>query len=392
MQLGAGHHQDLCKNLNLEPILLLGINVKKNRVKGTRMMNLKLSLKCRTVVSGIVAGALTLSACSTAPQGGGENTDTKASTGAAPTSTMSGQVLIDGSSTVFPISEAMAEEFMKVNPGVRVTVGVSGTGGGFKKFCAGETDISNASRPIKPSEVELCGKNQIEYVELPVAFDGLSVVLNPKNTWAACLKVDELKKMWETAAQGQIKNWNQIRPEFPDRELHLYGAGTDSGTYDYFTEAINGKEGESRGDYTASEDDNVIVQGVAADEGGLGFFGFAYYEENKDKLKVAEIDGGNGCVAPTAETIANGTYQPLSRPIFVYVKKEAINRPEVKSFMEFNLAEANKNLITEVGYVPLPTDVNMAVQNRFKSGKVGSIFEGKGSTVGVKLVDLLNKE
>ncbi|WP_233258644.1 PstS family phosphate ABC transporter substrate-binding protein [[Phormidium] sp. ETS-05] len=358
------------------------------------MMNLKLSLKCRNVAIGIVAGALTLSACSTAPQGGGENTQSPASSdGAAPpTSNLSGQVLIDGSSTVFPISEAMAEEFMKANPSVKVTVGVSGTGGGFKKFCAGETDISNASRPIKPSEVELCSKNNIEYVELPVAFDGLSVVLNPKNTWAACLKVDELKKMWEPAAQGQVNNWSQIRPDFPDREMRLYGAGTDSGTYDYFTEAVNGKEGESRGDYTASEDDNVIVQGVAADEGGLGFFGFAYYEENKDKLKVAEIDGGSGCVAPTAETIANGTYQPLSRPIFVYVKKEAINRPEVKAFMEFNLAEANKNLITEAGYVPLPTDVNVAVQNRFKSGKVGSIFEGKGSTVGVKLVDLLTKE
>lgn len=357
-------------------------------------MNLKLSLKCRTVVSGIVAGALTLSACSTAPKEGGENTQSPASSGGAapPTSNISGQVLIDGSSTVFPISEAMAEEFMKVNPGVKVTVGVSGTGGGFKKFCAGETDISNASRPIKPSEVELCGKNKIEYVELPVAFDGLSVVLNPKNTWAACLKVDELKKMWETAAQGQIKNWNQIRPEFPDRELHLYGAGTDSGTYDYFTAAINGEEGKSRGDYTASEDDNVIVQGVAADEGGLGFFGFAYYEENQDKLKVAQIDGGSGCVAPSAETITNGTYQPLSRPIFVYVKKEAINRPEVKAFIDFNLTDANKNLITEAGYVPLPTDVNVAVQNRFKAGKVGSVFEDKGSTVGVKLVDLLNKE
>ncbi|RMF68332.1 MAG: PstS family phosphate ABC transporter substrate-binding protein, partial [Cyanobacteria bacterium J069] len=214
----------------------------------------------------------------TTTTGGGTTTaESPAAGGTTPASDLTGSVLVDGSSTVFPISEAMAEEFMKANPGVRVTVGVSGTGGGFKKFCAGETDISNASRPIKSEEIELCKQNGIEYVELPIAFDGLTVVVHPDNDFASCLTVDELKKMWEPAAQGTITNWNQIRPDFPNRPLSLYGAGTDSGTYDYFTAAIVGEEGESRGDYTASEDDNVIVQGVSADPNSVGFFGYAYY-------------------------------------------------------------------------------------------------------------------
>ncbi|EHC19662.1 PstS family phosphate ABC transporter substrate-binding protein [Fischerella thermalis] len=307
-------------------------------------------------------------------------------------SNLSGKVTVDGSSTVFPISEAMAEEFQKANPGVQVTVGSSGTGGGFKKFCNNETDISNASRPIKPEEVELCKKNNVEYIELPVAFDGLSVVVNPQNNFVKCLTVAELKKMWEPAAQGKVTSWRQIRPDFPDQRLGLYGAGTDSGTYDFFTKAIVGAEGKSRGDYTASEDDNTLVQGVSSDTNGIGFFGLAYYENNKDKLKLVAIDNGKGCVLPSAETVADGTYQPLSRPEFIYVKKSAATRPEVKAFVDFHLAEENQKLVKEVGYVPLPQDIISEVQERFNKGKVGSVFEGQGSTVGVTLKDLLKKE
>ncbi|PMB14225.1 phosphate-binding protein [Fischerella thermalis CCMEE 5282] len=307
-------------------------------------------------------------------------------------SNLSGKVTVDGSSTVFPISEAMAEEFQKANPGVQVTVGSSGTGGGFKKFCNNETDISNASRPIKPEEVELCKKNNVEYIELPVAFDGLSVVVNPQNNFVKCLTVAELKKMWEPAAQGKVTSWRQIRPDFPDQRLGLYGAGTDSGTYDFFTKAIVGAEGKSRGDYTASEDDNTLVQGVSSDTNGIGFFGLAYYENNKEKLKLVAIDNGKGCVLPSAETVADGTYQPLSRPEFIYVKKSAATRPEVKAFVDFHLAEANQKLVKEVGYVPLPQDIISEVQARFNNGKVGSVFEGQGSTVGVTLKDLLKKE
>ncbi|NEQ07095.1 MAG: PstS family phosphate ABC transporter substrate-binding protein [Moorea sp. SIO2B7] len=298
-------------------------------------------------------------------------------------STPTAQVKVDGSSTVFPISEAMAEEFQKANPGIQVTVGVSGTGGGFKKFCAGETDISNGSRPIKESEIELCKKGGIEYIELPIAFDGLSVVVNKENNFASCVKTAELKKIWEPAAQGKINNWKQIRPGFPDTKLGLYGPGTDSGTYDYFMENIVGKKVGSRGDYTASEDDNLIVQGVSTDKGGLGFFGYAYYEENKDKLKLVEIDGGTGCVAPSTATIADGTYKPLSRPEFIYVKKEAATRPEVKAFVEYQLAAENSKLISEVGYVPMPEDIMMLVRKRFSDGTVGTVFANapKGSKV-----------
>jgi phosphate transport system substrate-binding protein len=327
-------------------------------------------------------------ASNTTPQSDGASPATN--TAASPN--VSGNVKVDGSSTVFPISEAMAEEFQKANPNVKVTVGLSGTGGGFKKFCAGETDISNASRPIKPSEVELCKQNNIEYVELPIAFDGLSVVVNPQNQFVECLKVDELKKMWEPAAQGKVTNWSQIRSGFPNQRLGLYGAGTDSGTYDYFTQAIVGEEGKSRGDYTASEDDNTLVQGVSSDQNGLGFFGYAYYAENKDKLKLVAIDGGKGCVQPSPETISDGTYQPLSRPEFIYVKKSAADRPEVKAFVNYSIAPENRELISEVGYVPLPDDLVGQVQARFENGKVGSIFEGKGSTVGVTLAELLKQE
>ncbi|MGZ8156162.1 MAG: PstS family phosphate ABC transporter substrate-binding protein [Burkholderiales bacterium] len=246
-------------------------------------------------------------------------------------------VKVDGSSTVFPITEAVAEDFQKSKKGaIRVTVGISGTGGGFKKFCRGETDISNASRPILKSEMEDCRKAGITYLEMPVAYDALTVVVNPKNTWIKSMSVAELKKIWEPAAQGKITHWNQVNAAWPNQPLKLFGAGADSGTFDYFTEAINGKSKASRGDFTASEDDNVLVQGVSRDVNALGFFGYAYYQENRDKLKSVPIveKDGKPAVAPSLESVVNGTYQPLARPIFIYVNTKAAQRPEVKEFIE----------------------------------------------------------
>lgn len=339
------------------------------------------SLSVVALLAGLAAcGGGTTDTADTTTEGG---TDT-----AAAGSDLTGSVLVDGSSTVFPVSEAMAEEFGKVYPGVAVTVGVSGTGGGFKKFCADETDITGASRPIKQEEIDLCAQNGIEYIELPIAFDGLSVVVNPQNEFVQCLTVDELNAMWEPAAQGTITNWNQIRADFPDAPLGLYGAGTDSGTYDYFMEAI-GAGGESRGDFTASEDDNVLVQGVTGDVNGLAFFGYSYYVENQDRLKAVAIDAGDGnCVEPSPETIADGTYQPLSRPEFIYVKKSVAEDPAVKAFVEFYLSPENAYLVDEVGYVSLPEAVNTKANERFQNGTVGSVFEG-GATIGVKLEEVL---
>jgi len=270
---------------------------------------------------------------------------------------LSGEIRVDGSSTVYPITEAVAEEFRKVAPDVKVTVGLSGTGGGFKKFGRGEIDINDASRKIKDSEIELCKTNDIGYVELEIAYDGLTVVVNPQNTWVDKITVAELKKIWEPAAQGVIKKWNQIRPEWPNEELHLFGAGVESGTYDYFTEVIVGESHSSRGDYTASEDDNVLVQGISSDKLALGFFGLAYYEENKDKLKVVPVDdenqeNGAGAIIPTLETVMDKTYSPLSRSLFIYVNSKAAVKNEVKEFIEFymtNGAELSKS----VGYIPL---------------------------------------
>lgn len=315
---------------------------------------------------------------------------------AATNADLSGDVAIDGSSTVFPVTEAMAEEFQKNNPNVRVTVGVSGTGGGFKKFCAGETDVQNASRPIKQEEIEACEQGGIEYVELPIAYDAISVVVHPENDWAACLTVEELNKMWAPEAQGKITNWNQVRSDFPDQEISLYAPGTDSGTFDYFTDAINGEEGASRGDFTASEDDNVIVQGVSSDEKALGYFGLAYYEENQDKLKAVTIDDGDpsngeGCVPPSVQTVEDGTYQPLARPIFIYVKKDAISRAPVAQFVNYYLQKDNSELVKQVGYISMPEPVYDAVQARFENQKTGTLFDG-GSTVGVKIRDVLEKE
>ena len=302
---------------------------------------------------------------------------------------LSGTVRVDGSSTVFPITEAMAEEFRKVEPAVRVTVGISGTGGGFKRFTAGEIDISDASRPIDPSEAELAKQNGIEYIELPVAFDGLSVLVNPRNDFVSSLTVAELKRIWEP--DSGVHRWSDIQPAWPSREIHLYGPGTDSGTFDYFTQAINGREKASRPDFSASEDDNVLVQGISGDADALGYFGFAYYAENRERLKLVAVDGGDGPVLPSAATILDGSYQPLSRPIFIYVTMKAAMRPEVQAFVRFYLTQA-KNLVGQVGYVPLPDQVYELARERFEQGQTGSVFEAKGPQVGVRLEDLLQRE
>jgi phosphate transport system substrate-binding protein len=288
-------------------------------------------------------------------------------------------VQIDGSSTVYPITEAVSEEFRKVTK-ARVTVGISGTGGGFAKFCRDEIDIADASRPIAAAEVEACAKANVQYVELPIAYDGLAVVVNPKNTWAASMTVAELKKLWEPAAQGQIKRWNQVRDSWPDAEIHLFGAGVDSGTFDYFTEVITGKAKASRGDYTSSEDDNVIVQGVSSDENALGYFGFAYYEENKGKLKLVAVDDGDesngaGAILPSPETVGNGTYRPLSRPVFIYPKVKSLDRPEVKSFIDFYLKQGIP-LVRDVGYIQLTDKEYDLVRSRYAAKKTGSMFHG----------------
>lgn len=304
-------------------------------------------------------------------------------------------IAIDGSSTVFPITEAVAEEFRSTDP-TRVTIGVSGTGGGFKKFCKGETAISGASRPIKPSEVELCKTGGVDYIELPVAYDGISVVVNPKNDWVKYLTVAELKALWRPEAQGQIKRWSQVRTGWPDEEVHLFGAGVDSGTYDYFTSAVVGTEHSSRGDFTSSEDDNVLVQGVATDRLALGFFGYAYYEQNRSRLSAVPIDdendaNGRGPIAVSPQSVIDGTYSPLSRPIFIYVSVAAAARPEVAAFVDFYIANATK-LVREVGYIQLPERGYGLVSKRFERRVSGSIFGGTGSRVGVSVESLLAGE
>jgi phosphate transport system substrate-binding protein len=302
---------------------------------------------------------------------------------------------IDGSSTVFPITEAVAEEFQKTNPSVRVTVGISGTGGGFQKFCRGETDISDASRPIRPTEIETCSKAGIEYIELPVAYDGLAIVVNPKNTWADQVAVSELKTLWAPEAQGKILRWNQVRRSWPDREIRLFGAGVDSGTYDYFTEATVGKEGTSRGDFTSSEDDNVLVQNISTDELALGFLPLAYVEQNQSKLKLVPVDdgkpdNGKGPITPTADTVRDGTYQPLSRPLFIYVSRKAADRPEVQRFVQAYLDSAS--LMREVGYVELTPQIYDLARKHFSDRRVGTAFGAGGSQVGVTLEQLLTRE
>jgi phosphate transport system substrate-binding protein len=301
-------------------------------------------------------------------------------------------VKIDGSSTVFPVTEAVAEDFQKAKKNtVRVTVGISGTGGGFKKFCRGETDISDASRPILKKEMEECAKAGIKYIELPIAFDALTVVIHPKNDWVKQMTVAELKTMWESAAQGKVMTWKQVNAAWPDKPLKLFGPGADSGTFDYFTEAVNGKAKSSRGDFTASEDDNVLVQGVSRDMGALGYFGFAYYDENKDKLKAVPVVNPKGkAVSPSIDAVMAGEYEPLARPIFIYVSAKSAERPEIKEFVEFYLKHGGK-LAKEVKYVPLgDSDYKHALDN-FSKRKTGTGFGGEAE-VGVKVSDLLKRD
>ncbi|MGQ0828268.1 MAG: PstS family phosphate ABC transporter substrate-binding protein [Bacteroidota bacterium] len=308
----------------------------------------------------VIAITLILNAC-----GGSSNSKQESGN----SEKLSGDIKIDGSSTVYPITEAVAEEFKAVHPAVKVTVGLSGTGGGFKKFSRGEIDINDASRSIKSTEDSLCKTNNIGHLELRVAFDGLAVVVNPKNSWVNDITVAELKKIWEPEAQGKIKYWNQIRPEWPKEEIHLFGAGVESGTYDYFTEAIVGKSHSSRGDYTASEDDNVLVQGISTDKLALGFFGIAYFEENKDKLKVIPVDdqkdeNGKGPILPSIETVKNKTYAPLSRPLFIYVNSTAAKRKEVQTFVDFYLTQGGA-LSQEVGYIAMTDEEYKAEKAKF---------------------------
>jgi phosphate transport system substrate-binding protein len=355
----------------------------------------------RSVYTFVVGAtlAVTLASC-----GGAPTTPTAAtSPAAAPTTAMkdpvktepakapsnlSGNITIDGSSTVAPISKAVAEDFAKSNPGVKVPVGTSGTGGGFKKFCSGDIDIANASRPIKAKEAEDCAKAGVEFVELPVAVDGLTVVVNKENTWAKCLTIAELNTMWSPDSEGKITSWDQVRPDFPKETIALFGAGADSGTFDYFTEAVNKKSKVIRKDYQPSEDDNITVKGVQGGKGAIGFFGVSYYEENAKKLTAIEVDGGKGCVAPTAENINSGKYSPLSRPLFIYVSKKALARPEVKAFADYYFKDLK--VVKEVGYVPLPSDAVPKILERLSAGKTGSTF--MDAPAGVSVAELLAKD
>ncbi len=302
-------------------------------------------------------------------------------------------IKIDGSSTVYPITEGVAEDFQKLKKNaIKVTVGISGTGGGFKKFCRGDTDIQDASRPILDKEMADCRAAGIEYIELPVAFDALTVVMNPKNTFLKSITVEELKKIWEPAAQGKVMRWNQINPAWPDAPIKLFGAGSDSGTFDYFTEAIVGKSKASRGDFTASEDDNVLVQGVAQDVNAIGYFGYAYYAENLQRLKAVPIveKAGKPAVAPSEAAVLDGSYQPLSRPIFIYVSAKSLAKPEVREFAEYYLKNAAR-IAKEVKYVPLPAQAYTIGAEHVAKGKKGTVFGGKNE-VGVRIDDLLARE
>jgi phosphate transport system substrate-binding protein len=299
-------------------------------------------------------------------------------------------VKVDGSSTVFPVTEAVAEEFQKANRGLKVTVGVSGTGGGFRKFCRNETDVQNASRPILAKEMEECRAAGVQYIELPVAYDALTVVVNPRSPLRE-ISIEDLKKMWEPAAQGTVMRWNQVNPAFPDAPLALFGAGADSGTFDYFTEAVTGKSKSSRGDFTASEDDNVLVQGVSRNANAIAFFGFAYFQENKDKVKGLPISWKGGkAVEPSPENVLNGTYQPLSRPIFIYVNAKSLAKPEVKQFVEFYMKNATK-LVREVKYVPLPAKAYEYNLSAIQRGRVGTKMGGENK-VGLTIEQLMSLE
>ncbi|MEL6402340.1 MAG: PstS family phosphate ABC transporter substrate-binding protein [Cyanobacteria bacterium J06626_4] len=331
------------------------------------------SLSLMALLGGLVACGSTTDTADTAPAEGEEEVATDTESG----SDLEGTITVDGSSTVFPVSEAMAEEFQIANPGVRITVGASGTGGGFEKFCNGESQVSNASRGVKQEEIDNCAENGIEMIEVPVATDALTVVVNNENDWAACMTTDQLSSIWSPEAEGTVTNWNQVDPSFPDAELLLYGPGTDSGTFDYFTEVVNGEEGASRGDYTSSEDDNVLVQGVEGDSNALAYFGFAYYFENQDRMQSVAIDDGSGnCVAPSPETVLAGEYTPFSRPLFIYVNAAAYEEdPAVQAFIDFYLDPANEQFVADTGYVPLSGELYEASSALVKGGEVKSTAE-----------------
>ncbi len=305
-------------------------------------------------------------------------------------------IKIDGSSTVYPITEAVAEEFQNAKKNaIKVTVGISGTGGGFKKFCRGETDLQDASRPISKTEMEDCKKAGIEYFELPIAYEGTVVAVNTKNTWLKEISVEQLKKMWEPSAMSTVKKWNQINDKWPDAEFKLFGAGSDSGTFDYFTEAIVGKAKSSRGDYTASEDDNTLVKGIAGDKNSIGYLPMSYYEENKKSLKALAIIGGEkaptkNAVLPSKDTVENGTYFPLSRPLFIYVSVASSKKPEVAEFVLFYLKNAPK-LVPQVKYVALPPKAYTMAEEHFTKGKKGTVY-ASGNNVGMKIEELMKKE
>ncbi len=289
-----------------------------------------------------------------------------------------GAIRIDGSSTVYPITEAVAEEFSKQASKVNVSVGISGTGGGFKRFCVGETDITDASRPITPSEVTLAAEKKVEYIEIPVAYDALTVVVNPKNDWVKSLTVEQVRKIYSAA--GAAKTWKDLDPAWPDRPLKVFSPGTDSGTFDYFKEVVIGKDGNVRSDMSVSEDDNALVMGVAGNLDGIGYFGLAYYEENQSKLRAIPIDGGKGPVAPTTKTVNDGTYTPFSRPLFIYVNRKSADRTEVQAFIDFYLKEAGE-LAKEVGYVNMPDEILARAKARWSSRKTGTVFVADGKKV-----------
>ena len=347
-----------------------------------------MSFVVKSVGRGSVIGLLLLmmSTLLIACSGDDDETTSAAPASAQAPASLSGTVEIDGSSTVFPISEAVAEEFNKISPNVRVNVGVSGTGGGFKRFTAGETDISNASRGIKDSEHESAVANGVEYYELRVGTDGLSVMVSTQNDFVDCLTVGELKSIWDTGST--VNNWNEVRSGFPDRPLRLYGPDTDSGTFDFFTEEINGEAQVSRADYTASADDNVLVQGIGGDRNALGYFGYAYYAENTDKLKLVAVDNGDGCVTPTPDTILSGEYKPLTRPLFIYVNKKSLERREVRTFVEFYM-EHGEELTREVGYVPVSPDAYVSNLRMVENGSeaVGDEGEESASLSGTVEID-----
>jgi phosphate transport system substrate-binding protein len=319
----------------------------------------------RLTLIGLAALALLVAGC------GGDDDDGEAGgdTAAANGGDLSGRIEADGSSTVGPFTTRAAERFQQENSGVQITVGVSGTGGGFERFCAGETDVSNASRPIEDDEKAACEEKAVEFVEFQVANDALTVIANKDNDWATCLTTEQLKKIWEPGSK--IDNWNQVDPSFPDQRLTLFGPGTDSGTFDYFTDVINGEEGASRSDYSASENDNVIVQGVSGEKGGLGYLGFSYYEENQDTLKALEVDAGDGCVAPSVETAQDGTYKPLSRPLLVYAKTESFQKPEVKAFVGYLLDNAVE-IAEEADFVPLTEEQVTKAKSDFEAAGGGA--------------------